>query len=327
MRRRDFLAWIAATSMQPSAVVAQGKLRRLAVVHSGVPADQLTESDGPFWVRRVYQTLRRLGEIEGENLVIERFSAEGRSERFAAVTAEVVNRNPDVIILNGPPLIKRFMAATSIIPLVAITSDPLAAGLITNVAHPGGNLTGVSINSGIEISGKRLQLLKEALPNTRTVAALLTGPLNSQQYGEAAVQLGVELMPKLLTEVNEIVLSAFFGEIAEQKFDAAIVDESGSFLAQRALITSLANKYRVPVLYPYRDYVEEGGLMAYAPDLGELAQRMASVVHEILNGTRPGDIPFYLPNKYQFIFNVKAANLLGLELPPSLLARADEVIE
>lgn len=301
-------------------------MRRLAFVHSGIPADKLTESAGPFWVRRVYQTLRELGDVEGQNLIVERFSAEGRYEQFASLAADVVSHKPDVIILNFNDLAKRFTTATSTIPLVAIIGDPIAAGLLTNLAHPGGNLTGVSINAGLEIYGKRLQLIKEAMPTTRKVAALFSGALSgTSAYEEAARQLGIELASKQLAEVNDAQLRRTFAEIAEQQFDAAIVDEGGSFLAQRTLMAALGEQYRLLVLYPYRDYVEEGGVMAYAPDLGELAHRIANDVHQILNGTKAGDIPFYQPNKFQLIINAKAAR--ALDLPPILVARADEVIE
>jgi putative tryptophan/tyrosine transport system substrate-binding protein len=131
----------------------------------------------------------------------------------------------------------------------------------------------------------------------------------------------------LLPEVNETQLRSTFAEMAQQKMDAAIVDEGGSFLAQRALIVELAEKHRLPVMYPYRDYVDLGGLIAYAPDLGELAQRIASDVHQILNGTKAGDIPFYQPSKFQLIVNLKTSKTLGLTLPQSLIAGADEVIE
>jgi putative ABC transport system substrate-binding protein len=139
--------------------------------------------------------------------------------------------------------------------------------------------------------------------------------------------LGIALTENFLAEVNDAQLRRAFAEMAQQRLDAAIVDEGGSFLAHRALITELAEKHRIPVIYPYRDYVDLGGLIAYAPDLGELARRLANVVDQILNGAKPGDIPFYQPNKFQLIVNLKAAKALGLELPSTLVARADEVIE
>jgi putative ABC transport system substrate-binding protein len=139
--------------------------------------------------------------------------------------------------------------------------------------------------------------------------------------------LGLEVVAKQMVEVDETQLRRVFAEMADLHFEAVVVDEGGSFLAQRALITRLAAEHRLPAIYPYRDYVELGGLMAYAPDLGELAQRVAGDVHQIFNGTKAGDIPFYQPSKFQLIINAKAAKTLGLELPPALLAGADEVIE
>jgi putative ABC transport system substrate-binding protein len=277
--------------------------------------------------------LRRCGDwatSKGGNLVVERYSAEGRSERFASLVAEVVSRNPDVIVSNLNGLVKAFTTATSTIPVVGITGDPIAAGLLTSLAHPGGNLTGVSVDAGVEIVTKRLQILKEAMPKGAKVAYLLSNASDGRTesaYREAGQHLGIALTVNFLPEVDDAQLRRSFAEMAQQQFDAALVDEGGSFLAQRALIVELAGKYRLPVIYPYRDYVDLGGLMAYAPDLGELAGRLANDVHQILGGAKPGDIPYYQPNKFPLIINLKAAKALGLELPSTLVARADEVIE
>ena len=333
MRRREFVGCLAAaaTALVSRRALAQPRAHRLAFVHSGIPADKLTEAQGPFWVRRVYETLRGLGDVEGTNLVVERFSAEGRSERYPSLAAEVVRRNPDVVIVNLNDLVKVFMEATSTIPLVSIMGDPVAAGFISNIARPGGNLTGVAINAGVGIYGKRLQIIQEAVPNVRKIANLLSGvwtaSAGAADHVEAGQRLGLEVVAKQMVEVDETQLRRVFAEMADLHFEAVVVDEGGSFLAQRALITRLAAEHRLPAIYPYRDYVELGGLMAYAPDLGELAQRIAGDVHQILNGTKAGDIPFYQPSKFQLIINAKAAKTLGLELPPALLAGADEVIE
>ncbi len=144
---------------------------------------------------------------------------------------------------------------------------------------------------------------------------------------EAGRRLDIAVTWNFLPEVNDAQLRSTFAEMAPQQIDAAIVDEGGNFLAQRALIVELAGKYRLPVIYPYRDYVELGGLMAYAPELGELAERLANDVHQILNGAKPGDIPIYQPNKFQLIVNLNTAKAFGIDLPPTLTARADEVIE
>jgi putative ABC transport system substrate-binding protein len=332
MLRRDLIRFFGGAAVSwPLVARAQqpAKQHRIAFVHSGIPADKLTETAGPFWVRRFHETLRGLGDVEGSNLIIERYSAEGRADRYAALVAEVVGRKPDVIVANLNDLVKAFAAATVTIPIVVVTGDPIAGGLVTNLAHPTGNLTGVSINAGIEIHSKRLQLLKEAVPSAAKVAYLLSSGWGGSEssFREAGQRLGITLTENFLPEVNDAQLRRSFAAMVEQHFDAAIVDEGGSFLAQRALIAELAAKHRVPVIYPYRDYVEEGGLMAYAPDLGELAQRMANDVHQILNGAKPGDIPFYQPSKFQLVLNLKAAKAMDLSLPPSLVTRADEVIE
>ena len=333
MRRRDFLGVLSGAAIAfplgASAQQAQ-KQRRIAFVHSGIPADLLTESAGPFWVRRFYQTLRQLGDTEPGHLVVERYSAEGRSERFAALAAAVVSRNPDVILTNSNSLVKTFTMATATIPIVGITGDPIAAGLVTSLAHPGGNPTGVSIDAGFEIVSKRLQILKEAVPRAIKVAYLLSNAWDDRtmsSYREAGQQLGMALTGNILPEVDDARLRRIFAEMAQQKFDAVLVDEGGSFLALRALIVELAEKHRLPVIYPYRDYVDLGGLITYAPDLGELAQRLANDVHQILNGAKAGDIPFYQLSKFQLLINLKAAKILDLTVPSSLLLRADEVIE
>lgn len=144
---------------------------------------------------------------------------------------------------------------------------------------------------------------------------------------QAGQRLGVTVTRNLLAVVDDAELQRAFADMAQQKLDAVVVDEGGSFLAQRAAIAELAQKYHLPVIYPYRDYVEQGGLIALAPDLGELAERMASDVHQILNGTKSGDIPFYQPSKFQMIVNLKTAKAIGLEIPATLVARADEVLE
>src|SRR5450631_1817474 len=200
MKRRQFLAvigggvagWPLVTSAQQPR-----KQHRLAFVHSGIPTDKLTAAAGPFWIRRFYETLERLGHSEGGNLVVERYSAEGHSDRFAALTAEVVSRKPDVIVSNLNELVKTFLAATATIPIVGITSDPIASGLVASLARPGGNLTGVSVEAGPEIIAKRLQIMKEALPSAAKVAYLLSNmrpdSVGGESYHEAARRLGIAL--------------------------------------------------------------------------------------------------------------------------------------
>ena len=197
MRRRDFVASIGvAIAASPSALAQRGsKQLRIAFVHSGIPAADLTESAGPFWVRRFLQELRRLGYIEGENLIVQRYSAEGHQERFAALAREVVTSEPDLIVMNYNVLARAFQAATSTIPLVGIVADPVRTGLVPSLARPGGSFTGVSVDAGAGLHGKRLQLLKELLPSMQRVAYLgapveWNGP-NGQELRAAGGHLGL----------------------------------------------------------------------------------------------------------------------------------------
>ncbi len=323
MRRRKLIALAGGAAFaRPVATLAQQpqKTRRIALVHSGIPADKLTESGGTYWIRRFHEELRALGHREGTNLVIERFSAEGSSSRFAALASEVVGRAPEIIVTNLNPLVKAFMTATTTIPIVAIMSDPSAAGLVTSIARPGSNLTGVSVDTGVGIPAKRLQILKEAVPTAVRIAHLLGSRSEEERSG-------VTLVAMILVEVDEAHLRGAFAEMAQQNIDAALVSWTGTFLAQRALIVELAAQYRLPIIYPYRAYAEDGGLMAYAPELGELATRMANNVHQILGGAKSGDIPIYQPTKFELVINLATAKALGLTIPPLLLAQADEVIE
>ncbi len=330
MKRRAFIAGLGGAAAWPVVARGQQKPHRIAFVHSGIPASELTEAAGPFWIRRFYEVLRGLGDVEGVNLAVDRFSAEGRSDRFAEVAATVVAQMPEVVVVNLNDLVKAFTRATTTIPIVAIIGDPIAAGLLTNLGHPGGNLTGVSINAGLEVPGKRLQILKQMKPSATKIAYLLSQAWtrgSGPSFQELAKPLEVTLIEKLLPEIDEANLNRAFAEMTEQNFDAAMVDEGGSYLARRASIVEIAKQYRLPMIYPYRDYVESGGLVAYAPDLGELAGRMAEDVRQILNGAKPGDIPFYQPAKFELIINLKTARAIGLTVPQSIISGADQVIE
>ena len=335
MRRRDFMAALGGASLAwPIVAPAQQsrKQNRIAFVHSGIPAEQLTESAGPLWVRRFYETLRKLGDLEGDNLVVERYSAEGRTDHLTALAGTIVSRKPDVIVTNLHALVTAFMQATSEIPIVAIAGTSIWGASGRSLARPGGNLTGVSINAGNEITGKRLEILKETIPSLTKVGYLVSARaaweddtgLSARQAGS---RLGVAVNGIFPAEFNETQIRRAFDAMTQQKFEAVLIDEGGGFLAQRVLIVELAERHRLPICYPYRDYVDLGGLMAYAPDLGELAQRLADNVHQILNGAKPGDIPIYQPTRFQLAINLRTAKALGIIVPPTLLARADEVIE
>jgi putative tryptophan/tyrosine transport system substrate-binding protein len=335
MRRREFITLLGGASFAwPFAARAQQsrKQNRIAFVHSGIPAEQLTESAGPLWVRRFYETLRKLGDLEGDNLVVERYSAEGRTDHLTALAGTIVSRKPDVIVTNLHALVMAFTQATSEIPIVAIAGTSIWGGSGRSLARPGGNLTGVSINAGNEITGKRLQILKATIPSLTKVGYLVSARAAWEDDAgssarQAGSRLGVAVSGIYPAQFNETQIRRTFDAITQEQFEAVVIDEGGGFLAQRVLIVELAEKHRLPICYPYRDYVDLGGLMAYAPDLGELAQRLADNVHQILNGAKPGDIPIYQPTRFQLVINLKAAKALGLTITPFISARADEVIE
>jgi putative ABC transport system substrate-binding protein len=212
--------------------------------------------------------------------------------------------------------------------------EPIRLGLATSLAHPGGNLTGVSYYDA-ELLAKRLQILKEAVPSASKVAFLTPrrtwegayGQAFQPAYQEASQRLQISLLPMLIQEPTPAEYQRLFAEVAQDRPDAIMVSEIGYLIPDRQLIVELVEKSRLPAIYGFREFVEAGGLMAYESDLGEAGRRMADDVHEILNGAKPGDIPIYQVTKFSLIVNLKAAKELGLAIPPSLLARADEVIE
>ena len=270
-----------------------------------------------------------MGDVEGKNLAVERYSGEGRPEGFADLARDVFNRNPEVIVASTAAVEQALHAATAIIPMV-VADDPIQAGLAASLAHPGGNVTGVRVYVGVEILGKRLQILKEAVPSASNVAYLSVRtdpPENQRQLREAGRRLNISMIATPLEESTPSEYRRVFSEIAPERADAIIVSSDGTLVPYRQLIVELAEKSRLPAMYPWRDYVEAGGLMAYEVDPSELGRRMADDVHEILNGAKPGDIPIYQPTKFELVINLKGAKELGLTIPPSLLALADEVIE
>lgn len=225
-------------------------------------------------------------------------------------------------------------AADGTIPIVWIGVDPIAAGLVTSLAHPAGNITGVSLFDN-ETHAKRLQIIKDVVPSASKIAYLTPrrawetagGQSLQRALQEVARRLELSVIPMLIRESTPSEYQRVFAEIAPERPDAIIVSDIGDLVPYRQLIVELTGKSRLPAIYPYREYVEAGGLMAYGIDLGELGRRMADNVHEILNGTKPGDIPIYQATRFQFMINLEAAKALGLTIPPAPLAQADEVIE
>ena len=333
MQRREFIILLGGAATWPVAARAQrpATQNRIAIFHPAIPTTHLTETGGGSAWRAFFAELRRLGYVEGENLIIERYSAEGHHERYANLAREIVTRNPHLIVTGTNPVVVAVTAATSTIPVVAFMLDPLKAGLVPSLARPGGNLTGITLDPGSEIWEKRLQMLKEAIPSTAKAAFLgmRGGWENSseQVLRDAGGRLGISLVWMLPEKGTPSEIERVFAAMGQQRPDAVLVSGEGDLYAHRKLIVELAEKNRLPVMCPYRDYVEAGGLMAYAVDLAELLRRMADNVHQILKGAKPGDIPIYQPTKFELLINLKTARALGLTLPPALLALAAETIE
>jgi len=275
------------------------------------------------------QGLRDLGYVEGQNIVIEWRSAEGKFERQGELAAELVRLKVDVIVSSGPTMTRAAKEATATIPIVmAFDSDPVGNGFVTSLARPGGNVTGLSALSP-ELSGKQLELLKEIIPKLSRVAVLgnSTEPANPKTFKEielAAGPLGVQLQPLDVLDPKDIETA--FRAAIKAHADALLALVSGGLSDHRTQIVNLALKSRLPVMYYSGLFVEAGGLMSYATSFTDLSRRAATYVDKILKGAKPAELPVEQPKKFEFIVNLKAAKQIGLTIPPNVLARADKVI-
>jgi putative ABC transport system substrate-binding protein len=307
-----------------------GKVYRVGLI---VTTSPVSEMAGPEPVhpptRAFLHTLRSLGYVEGQNLVFERRSAEGKFERFTEIVAELVRLKTDVIVTVSTPLAQAAKQVTTIVPIVMARSDsPVEAGLVASLGRPGGNITGLTTKTGPEIEGKRLELLKDALPKISRVAYLRmktdwAGP-SGKSVKAAAKALNVTLLHAEHTP-NEY--AGAFAVIARQRPDALLVTDSAPAFAHRRLIVEFAVKNRLPGMYGWRELVEAGGLMSYGVSISDLFRRAAGYVDKILKGAKPADLPVEQPTKFELVINLKTAKALGLTIPPSVLVRADEVIQ
>jgi putative ABC transport system substrate-binding protein len=322
MKRRDFVVLLGcATIARPIAGLAQagGKVSRIGFLRVGPPP--------AAFIGGFRQGLRELGLIEGQHFVIEFVLAQSAAQ-ISGAAAEVVRRKVDIILASGTPSVLPARDAAGQIPVVFIaTLDPVATGLVASLAKPGRNITGLTSISG-DLTAKRLQLIRELLPNISSIAILVreTSPTAAQyiQESQAAARiLGLEL--QLLTERNPTELDGIFAAV--QKSSALVVADDAEFTALRAEIAALALRYRLPTVFGFREMVEAGGLMAYGAGFGDLYRRAATHVYKIIRGAKPADIPVEQPTKFEFWLNMRTAKALGLTIPPSLLVRADEVIE
>jgi putative tryptophan/tyrosine transport system substrate-binding protein len=323
--RRTFLAGTGATLVAaPLAAEAQqaGKVPRIGVLLFVYAPD----ADPPQAFR---QRLRDLGYVEGQNIVIDWRWVQGKPDRLPDLAVELVRLKPDVVVADFTQSIRAAMHATSTIPIVMMGSaDAVGGGLVSNLAHPGGNVTGLSILME-EMSPKRLQLLKETAPRISRVAVLWNPatPWHKPMLKDIdAAAPGLGLHPVTIAVRSRDDFGNAFSEITKAHVDALFVNETMTPPA-RAQLIDFAAKKRLPTMFMNRDYVTAGGLMSYAPDYPEMYRHAADYVDKILKGAKPGDLPVEQPTKFELVINLKTARALGLTIPPSLLQRADEVIQ
>jgi ABC-type uncharacterized transport system substrate-binding protein len=327
MKRREFITLLGgAAAAWPLAARAQqaGRIPRVGFLGNSTAALE-ANLVGPF-----REGLREHGYEEGRNIALEFRWAEGKYERFPALVAELIAANVDVLVTAGTPATLAVKNATTTLPLVMIAvGDPVGTGIIPSLARPGGNITGLS-SIAPDLEGKRLELLREVVPRLARVAFFLN-PANAfhaasvQQARAAAQALNINLIAHEVRKSED--LDPAFAAIVEEKPDALLILADRVFLHNRERMMSFAAQHRLPSVNAYRELVEAGGMMSYGPSYEDMHRRAAAYVDKILKGAKPGDLPVEQPTKFTLIVNVKTTMALGLEVPPTLLARADEVIE
>jgi putative tryptophan/tyrosine transport system substrate-binding protein len=322
VKRREFIGLVGGAVAWPLTASAQqqGKIVTIGIlaIEPWPPIDTFRRA------------LHDLGYIEGKNVRFEYRYAKGDNERLPELANDLVGLNVDVILTWGTDAVLAAKQATTTIPIVMGTiGDPLGIGIVTSLAHPGGNVTGFSARAA-ELEAKRLQLLKDAVPGLSRVAILFN---RTNHYARLALQSareGAQTMQVILVAYDvydAATLNAVFVTLTKDRPDGVMLPADAFLVSQRNRIAQFAIEKKLPSVYSFREYIEAGGLMAYTPNYHDLFRRAANYVDKILKGTKPGELPIEQPTKFQLLINFKTARALGLTLPPTLLARADEVIE
>lgn len=327
MRRREFVALLggaAATLACAAGVRAAGRVYRVGVLET-VPAER---NRANFDALRL--GLREHGYVEGQNLQIEYRSADGRADRFPALAAELIGLPVDLIVTRGTPAAKAAKAATTTIPVVmAAIGEPLGVGVVASLARPGGNVTGLSAFV-TELSGKRIELLKEAFPSIQSVGFMqnMGNPVSPPQWRSTqAVATALGLSAELFDVRRAPDIADGFARMAAIKVAALSVGIDAVTQENARTIVQLAAAQKLPTAYPAREFVDVGGMLSYGPSYPDLYFRAAGLIDKIFKGAKPGDLPVEQPIKLELIINLKTAKALGIMVPATLLARADEVIE
>jgi putative tryptophan/tyrosine transport system substrate-binding protein len=324
MRRREFITVLGGAAAWPLAARAQqpGKLPTIGFLGTAAP------SAWTPWTTAFVRRLHELGRIEGRTVAIEYRWGGGRTERFAEIAAEFVRLKVDVIVSGGNAAVAAKHAST-VVPIVfTMVDDPVGMGLVASLARPGGNVTGLAMQSA-DLAGKRLALLREVVPDLRRLAIMANveypfAVVEMAQFQTAARTLGLDVAPVEIRRAEDIA-PAF--EALKGRADALYVVGDALVITHRIRINTLALAARLPAIYVVREFVEAGGLMSYGPNFADLFRRAADYVDKILRGAKPGDIPVEQPTKFDLAINLTTAKALGLTIPESFLVRADEVIE
>ena len=329
MRRREFICFLVFGSVCPYVALAQqsAKQKKIGCLLAG-------SSDTPTaakYLQAFRQSLEHLGHIEGRDIAIELRNAHRNFDRLPSLAAELVDQKVDVIVTVATQAAVAAHKATSTIPIVAISvTDPIGLGLVESLARPGGNVTGLAFGVGLDIFSKCLEFLKEAVPGLQMVA-LLVDPANPFHAAAASQLEAAALALKVRGSVFQVrrpeEIATAFETIAQAHYGAVFVVADTLFFTESAQIAKLALKYQLPSVHQLREEVEAGGLMSYGPDFTDLYRRAAMYVDAILKGTKPADLPVQQPTKFELVINLKTARTLGLTISPTLLVRADEVIE
>jgi putative ABC transport system substrate-binding protein len=327
MRRRPVLAAAVAWLAGDGAIAqpASDRVVRIGVLR---PSARATSPNEPQHVG-LRDSLREMGYVEGRNLVVEERFADGQLQRLPALARELVDAGVDVIVAVGAPAAKAVREAAQHVPVVFFGNfDPIALGLVKDLARPAGNMTGILIAPDGTLAGKRLELLKAAVPQATRIGLLLpdedTVREQRHETRKAAIALGVQLID---VTVKRADYAAAFATLVGERVAALVVGAHNYFVADRQLIIALAAKHRLPAIYEWREQVLDGGLMAYSTSLAGQYRRIASYVDRILKGAKPAELPVDRPYRFELVINVKTAKAIGLAIPQSLLLRADEVIE
>ena len=331
MRRREFIAALVCASVYPLAARAEQpkKVPRIGFLATG----PLKSSEARQLLNAFFQGLREHGYIDGENVIVEVRAADSKIERFPALASELVGLNLDLIVASNSVAGRAVQQATTTIPIIIpVMGDPVSDGLVAGLARPGGNITGLTF-LGPQLVPKRLALLKEALPKATRVAALWhpgaygTRTMDNMMSEAEGVAQTLGLLLRLIAVNEPDELDKASSAIAEERADALMVFPSPMLFAQRERIVDLAAKLRLPVISMGKEFVQLGGLMSYGADIIDSFRLSGAYVEKILNGAKPADLPVEQPTKFELFINLKTAKALGIDLPPTLIARADEVIE